>query len=130
MDESTLDDADLNGTDLNGTGRKSQLLGELDPTDREENGYGGFDEGPHEDSSSDLPEALARAAQQVEDIQRRLEMARSAAAGEEPEIDELDQLTHGFDSAEEARRHRSQELARSAAEKLEEMLHQLQETLD
>lgn len=93
-------------------------------------------EGEREEPSQDLPEALARAAGQVEDAQQRLETARSVAAGEEPETGELDrelvELPRGTgsdESDEEDRRRRARKLARSAAEDLAEALQRLQEIL-
>jgi hypothetical protein len=68
-------------------------------------------------------------ARQVEDARHRLEMAQSAAAGDEPELDELDRLTGGLGSNEEARRRRAEKLAGSAAEDLRETLRQLQDAL-
>jgi hypothetical protein len=84
---------------------------------------------PGEASAADLAEALGRVARQVEDARHRLEMAQSAAAGDEPELDELDRLTGGLGSNEEARRRRAEKLAGSAAEDLRETLRQLQDAL-
>lgn len=82
-----------------------------------------------EASAADLAEALGRVARQVEDARHRLEMAQSAAAGDEPELDELDRLTGGLGSNEEARRRRAERLAGSAAEDLRETLRQLRDAL-
>jgi len=82
-----------------------------------------------EASAADLAEALGRVARQVEDVRHRLEMAQSAAAGDEPELDELDRLTGGLGSTEEARRRRAEKLAGSATEDLRETLRQLRDAL-
>ena len=82
-----------------------------------------------EASAADLAEALGRVARQVEDVRHRLEMAQSAAAGDEPELDELDRLTSGLGSNEEARRRRAEKLAGSATEDLRETLRQLRDAL-
>mgnify|MGYP007025110027 FL=1 len=57
-------------------------------------------------------------------------MARSAAAGEEPELDELDRLAKGLGSEEEAQRRRTQKIAQGATEDLREALWRLQQAVN
>lgn len=90
----------------------------------------GVPSGGQEAGNPNLAEALGQAARQVEDIARRLEMARSAAAGEEPELDELDRLAKGLGSEEEAQRRRTQKIAQGATEDLREVLWRLQQAVN
>lgn len=74
-----------------------------------------------------LQRPLQRVAAELNDALSRLEMVRSAAASEEPDLDRLECRIAGLSGTDEARKRRARRIALSIAEDIEEAAHRLQE---